>query len=80
MGDLTERIDNFIEKSSRMNGGKGFKDLPVEKGVFSTINRIKGNPNSQKIIIPQKLNYNPVTLERVNKQLAKMVNKLSSRE
>jgi hypothetical protein len=105
MDNLTERIDNFIEKSSNINKGniptcscgsknithsgakqgtqchecgRGFKDAPVKKGVTSVLNRMKGNPPSQKVIIPQKLNYNPVTLERISKQLTEMVYKISA--
>ena len=103
MGNQTERIDNFIEKSSSINKGniptcacgsknithsdarrgtqchecgRGFKDAPVKKDVTSVMNRIKGKPSTQKVIIPQKLNYNPMTLERISKQLDRMLNKM----
>lgn len=58
--------------------GRGFKDTPVKKGVASTLLHMKRSPSSSKVIIPSKLNYNPVTLQRVSKQLTDFVNKMST--
>lgn len=45
------------------------------KSMSSVLSRVKHSPPA-KVIIPSKLNYNPVTLERINKQLDYIINKM----
>lgn len=54
--------------STRINGF-------VEKASLSFL---KPKSSSQKVVIlPNKLNYNPETLQRISKQLAEMANRVS---
>jgi len=45
------------------------------KSMSSVLSRVKHSP-PPKVIIPNKLNFNPVTLERINKQLDYIINQI----
>ena len=53
-------------------------DFVERKSMSSVLSRVKHSPPT-KVIIPSKLNFNPVTLERINKQLDYILSKMNSR-